>query len=180
MLQEGLRVPGDFEYLNGYDEDAFPMGSQDADLIDRLVRLGRRLMKVKDPRLVKAIPNSIEAKISNINPVYGNLNWSKMNQFNWDIFSRRSDAGQLIRNSHVRKIGMPLTLLHAVIPASYLKAVIREDQVRENNPIDAETWRWIAQQPSGAGQLTILGGEAGQDLFLARQTGELPSSYCHC
>ena len=31
----------DFEYIRGYDEDAFPMGSQDADIIERLVKLGK-------------------------------------------------------------------------------------------------------------------------------------------
>ena len=142
----------DFEYLRGYDEDAFPMGSQDWDLIDRLVRLGRLRKNVRDPELVKAIPNTLEEKIRNVDPIYGGLNWNKMNIFNWEVFTRRSKDKQLIRNLHTRRIGVPLALMHAVVefegyrPPKVLRTYGGPTQTQRSLPLDAETWCRICDQ----------------------------------
>ena len=164
----------DFEHLRGYDEDAFPMGSQDADIIERLVRLGRTKKTIKNPDLVKAIPNSTEQKISNIDPIYGNLKWEKMNIFNWEIMFRRTKEGQLRRNLHKRKIGVPLTLLHTAMeqPSRWPQ---RRPSINEPvqsyplpsrptaSPLDVETWCKMAQQLPSTGDWTWRTLEAHPD-----------------
>ena len=153
----------DFEYLRGYDEDAFPMGSQDADIIDRLVRLGRLRKNVSDRKMVKAIPNTLEEKISNVDPLYGGLNWNKMNIFNWEIFTRRSKDKQLIRNLHTRRIGLPLALMHAVAecedkPRKALRVYGGPAQTQRSIPIEAEAWRHLCDQ--SAPSASSVGGAA--------------------
>ena len=156
----------DFEYIRGYDEDAFPMGSQDADIIERLVKLGKVRRNVIDRQLVKAIPNTIEDKTTNIDPLYGRLKWEKMNNLNWEIFTNRTKAGQLVRNLDKRTIGFPLALVHAVVDnQGYLPpSVPRGSQASpESSPIDADAWRLLAKRRWKFGGATVFNEEPGSE-----------------
>jgi len=83
----------DFLAIGGYDEDAYPMGGQDTDLVQRLKawytdkRVYRRVKKAEC--LTQAIPNTVEAKICYIDPVYKRLRWGQMNVRNIQRFSKR-------------------------------------------------------------------------------------------
>ena len=156
----------DFEYIRGYDEDAFPMGSQDADIIERLVKLGKVRRNVIDRQLVKAIPNTIEDKTTNIDPLYGRLKWEKMNNLNWEIFTNRTKAGQLVRNLDKRTIGFPLALVHAVVDnRGYLPpSVPRGSQASpESSPIDADAWRLLAKRRWKFGGATVFNEEPSSE-----------------
>ena len=167
----------DFEYIRGYDEDAFPMGSQDADIIERLVKLGKVQKNVKDSELVKAIPNTIEDKttnivdsrvqsIPNIAPLYGSLKWERMNNLNWEIFTNRTKVGQLVRNLDKRTIGSPLALVHAVVDnQGYLPpSAPRGSQASsESSPIDADAWRLLAKRRWKFGGATVFNEEPGSE-----------------
>merc|ERR1712060_732199 len=54
----------DFLKLRGYDEDAFPMGAQDVDLVLRLKELPGSRFKVKGSTHGQAIPNTREMKVA--------------------------------------------------------------------------------------------------------------------
>ena len=152
----------DFEFIRGYDEDAFPMGSQDADIIERLVKLGKVRKKVRDPELVKAVPNTIADKTTNIDPLYGGLKWEKMNNLNWEIFTNRTKEGQLVRNLDKSTIGFPLALVHAVVdnPGHLPPNVPRGSQASsESSPVDADAWRLMAKRRWEFGGATVFNEE---------------------
>jgi len=96
----------DFHKLRGYDEDCYPMGAQDVDLVLRLKALpGSQFRKVRGSAFSQAIHNSQELKVSCCDPVYGGLRWGQMDTLNRQVFKWRRDAGQLIRNLYQPQIG---------------------------------------------------------------------------
>eukprot|EP00929_Paragymnodinium_shiwhaense_P056774 TRINITY_DN28425_c0_g1_i1.p1 TRINITY_DN28425_c0_g1~~TRINITY_DN28425_c0_g1_i1.p1 ORF type:complete len:318 (+),score=59.58 TRINITY_DN28425_c0_g1_i1:88-1041(+) len=94
----------DFAAIRGYDEDAYPMGAQDIDIVNRLQKHGCRLKKAKWN--CQAIPNSIEAKILNVEPRFRVMSWHEMDQRNRAIFDLRLKRGQILRNHHVQLPGV--------------------------------------------------------------------------
>lgn len=98
----------DFLEVRGYDEDAFPMGAQDTDLLDRLKeKLGPgRFLKVKNKVMCQAIPNSRDEKISNCQEAAW-LKWTKMDLINRMMFYARRQAGLMARNVCEEHIGIP-------------------------------------------------------------------------
>jgi len=97
----------DFCRLRGYDEDCYPMGAQDVDLLMRLRALpGAYLKKVRGTCFSQAIHNSIEAKVSCCNPGYGGLRWGRMDAVNREIFTERRALGQLVRNLEKSHLGV--------------------------------------------------------------------------
>ena len=98
----------DFLYIRGYDEDAYPMGAQDTDLVQRLRMLhtGSQVYKnVKNPPS-QAIPNDHAAKVSCCSPVYGGLRWGQLDTMNRTLFHLRREAGQVRRNMSKDQIGV--------------------------------------------------------------------------
>jgi hypothetical protein len=97
----------DFDRLRGYDEDAYPMGAQDVDLVLRLKALDNaRFRKVKGCVVGQAIHNDNEQKTCCCSPEYGGLRWGRMDTVNRDIFKLRRDRGQLMRNLDKDTIGV--------------------------------------------------------------------------
>jgi len=97
----------DFHKLRGYDEDCFPMGAQDVDLVLRLKALpNAQFRKVRIHTFSQAIHNSIELKVCMCNPAYGQLKWGRMDVLNRTIFKERRDAGLQVRNLHKSNIGV--------------------------------------------------------------------------
>ena len=99
----------DFVEVRGYDEDAFPMGAQDIDLLDRLKeKLGGHgcFQRVKNKMNCSAIPNSKDEKISNCQEASW-LKWTRMNFINREMFLARKQAGLLVRNLGQENIGIP-------------------------------------------------------------------------
>jgi len=97
----------DFHKLRGYDEDCFPMGAQDVDLVLRLKALpSANFRKVRINTFSQAIQNSVELKVSMCDPCYGKLRWGRMDALNRTIFKERRDAGFLVRNLHKPSIGV--------------------------------------------------------------------------
>ena len=98
----------DFAQLRGYDEDCYPMGAQDVDLLLRLREMPGARWKKRDPHTFpsQAIPNTIEAKVSGCDPEYGGLRWGQMDAMNREVFSRRRAAGQLARNLDRSSLGV--------------------------------------------------------------------------
>lgn len=98
----------DFLKLRGYDEDAYPMGYQDIDLMERLEHMGGgKCVKVRNDVYCNAIPNSIEQKISACSREYGNVKWGQMNNVNTEVCRCRQLAGHWIRNVMSENIGIP-------------------------------------------------------------------------
>jgi hypothetical protein len=93
----------DFMRMRGYDEEAYPMGAQDVDLLLRLKMLhGRKATRVRIGAFSKAIVNTVEDKVKACDPRF-KLKWGKMNEFNSDIFRCRRDSGTtgaIVRNLH--------------------------------------------------------------------------------
>ena len=132
---------------------------------------------MKDSELVKAIPNTIEDKttnivdsrvqsIPNIAPLYGSLKWERMNNLNWEIFTNRTKVGQLVRNLDKRTIGFPLALVHAVVDnQGYLPpSAPRGSQASsESSPIDADAWRLLAKRRWKFGGATVFNEEPGSE-----------------
>lgn len=97
----------DFLKIRGYDEDSYPMGAQDVDLILRLRSLPHsRFRKVRERPYSQAISNSVEMKVACCSPVYGNLRWGRMDTLNKTIYKWRRDAGQIARNFGKDNIGV--------------------------------------------------------------------------
>ena len=110
----------DFLEIRGYDEDAYPMGAQDTDLVLRLRMLhgeqmsGKKKNKatstvyinVRSDQRGQAIPNEVTAKVSCCSPKYGHLRWGQMDSFNQGIFALRRDTGQIKRNLDKDQIGV--------------------------------------------------------------------------
>jgi len=97
----------DFHMLRGYDEDCYPMGAQDVDLVLRLKALpGAKGCKVVGGAFSTAIPNTLQEKVKCCSPGYGKLRWGRMDTFNRCLFKLRRDAGQLVRNLEVKQIGV--------------------------------------------------------------------------
>ena len=101
----------DFHKLRGYDEDAYPMGAQDTDLVARLKEVNGNLFKrVTGTCHGHAIPNSIEAKVAECIAEVGcakRLRWGQMDFFNQCIFRARRNAGHIVRNGGSAQIGLP-------------------------------------------------------------------------
>jgi len=98
-----------FLEIGGYDEDAYPMGAQDTDLVLRVKALKRGYhRKVKNPMLSQAILNTTEQKIENCQEYDGIKKWSQMNEKNVTIFRDRRDQGQIRRNLKKGFIGVPV------------------------------------------------------------------------
>jgi len=97
----------DFHHLRGYDEDCYPMGAQDTDLVQRLRRLpNAQYRKVRGSMFSQAIHNSQELKVSCCGPGYGGLRWGRMDTLNRHVFGVRRDAGQILRNLDRKEIGV--------------------------------------------------------------------------
>lgn len=98
----------DFLQLRGYDEDAFPMGAQDIDLMNRLKSLpGAKFKKVRVKSFCQAIHNDTELKVCLCDPKYPVVSkWGRMNQLNLEMFLHRLNAGQWMRNLHKANIGV--------------------------------------------------------------------------
>lgn len=108
-----------FLHIGGYDEDAFPMGAQDVDLVERLKMLpGSSYQRVSHGPHGQAIPNDKAAKIANCDPaLLGNTAgsakamakcWNAMNDKNRQIFAERRKAGLIARNVGNPRIGLPV------------------------------------------------------------------------
>ena len=93
------------------------MGAQDTDLVARLNKLnGKHLYeKVRGACHNYAIPNTVEAKISETAPeneLHGRrLRWGQMDTFNQSIFHQRREAGHMIRSASSENIGLPAYLV---------------------------------------------------------------------
>lgn len=97
----------DFYDLRGYDEDCYPMGAQDVDLVLRLkARPNARFRKVRGSFFSQAIPNTQEQKTMMCDPKYGNLRWGRMDAINRAAFGCRRQGGQFVRNLHKEQIGV--------------------------------------------------------------------------
>jgi len=98
-----------FHLLRGYDEDCYPMGSQDVDFRDRLSLLqGARLAIVKSNRgriCGAAIPNIVDDKVENCDPAF-KLRWAQMDARNRETLTARKMAGGLQRNTTKASIGV--------------------------------------------------------------------------
>ena len=99
----------EFHYIRGYDEDAFPMGAQDVDLVMRLKMLHNRTVykRVGDAIFCQAISNDQQSKVRCCDPKYGrNLEWRRMNEINKTLFKRRRERGEVRRNMDKDSIGV--------------------------------------------------------------------------
>ena len=99
----------DFLYIRGYDEDAYPMGGQDTDLVQRLKLLHSEQQiykKVKNTLHSQAIRNDMVAKVACCSPKYGSLSWGRMDTVNRALFQFRRDRGQVRRNTDQPQIGV--------------------------------------------------------------------------
>lgn len=95
----------DFVRIRGYDEDAYPMGAQDVDLLERLKALpDAKFRKVRG--FSQAIPNTRDMKVACCSPSYGGLKWGRMDTLNRVIFQWRQKAGQIARNPGRENIGV--------------------------------------------------------------------------
>jgi hypothetical protein len=102
----------DFDRIRGYDEDCYPMGAQDIDLVYRLEALpGSNFKRVPSPLHANAIPNTQEQKVVNCSPVYGQVRWGRMDTINRRVFQWRLDNGQVIRNLDRVQVGVKATLV---------------------------------------------------------------------
>ena len=105
----------DFLYVRGYDEDAYPMGGQDTDLVHRLQMLGRKYKQEKSPVFTQFISNTQQEKVSNCDPKYGKLKWGQMDKFNCELFRLRRERGYIVRNGKRPAddpMGMKLRRMH--------------------------------------------------------------------
>lgn len=108
--------------IRGYDEDSYPMGAQDVDLVLRLRELpGARYRKVRNgqaanqdescgrwPRkgvLSQAIQNGQKDKVAMCNPEMA-LRWGQMDTFNRTVFCHRRRLGHIARNLEKEQIGV--------------------------------------------------------------------------
>lgn len=102
----------DFLKLRGYDEDAYPMGAQDIDLLDRLKMLpGAHHKRVMQKVHGQAIPNTRQAKVAKCSHKYGGCKWGQMDGLNREIFRMRREAGQVVRNLDRELLGVPVFLV---------------------------------------------------------------------
>eukprot|EP00445_Apocalathium_hangoei_P029022 CAMPEP_0203924996 /NCGR_PEP_ID=MMETSP0359-20131031/64701_1 /ASSEMBLY_ACC=CAM_ASM_000338 /TAXON_ID=268821 /ORGANISM="Scrippsiella Hangoei, Strain SHTV-5" /LENGTH=484 /DNA_ID=CAMNT_0050853331 /DNA_START=89 /DNA_END=1543 /DNA_ORIENTATION=+ len=103
---------GDFVRIRGYDEDAYPMGAQDVDLVHRLKELpNARFKKVRGSVHSQAIQNTQEAKVASCSPYYGRLKWSQMDAMNRSVFAQRRLKGHVVRNVTLENIGVKAWLI---------------------------------------------------------------------
>jgi predicted glycosyltransferase involved in capsule biosynthesis len=77
-----------FTDIRGYDESFEPMGSQDNDLIKRLLKMGLKYVPIQDKEYNTAIRNTKEDSIKNTN---SKLEWKQMESMN----KTRSDENVL-------------------------------------------------------------------------------------
>jgi glycosyltransferase involved in cell wall biosynthesis len=68
-----------FVAVGGYDESFYPMGYQDADLVNRLAAIGLRYISYPNSKYSKAIPNSKEEGLKHSAT---NLDYQTMNRLN--------------------------------------------------------------------------------------------------
>ena len=95
----------DFYEIQGYDEEAHPMGAQDVDLLKRLEALPDRKYQHVDLRSSSAIPNSVQQKIQACDPSIG-LTWEEMNTANYRRFWERRQLQPDLRNQQKGIIGV--------------------------------------------------------------------------
>ena len=91
----------EFQKVRGYDENAYPMGSQDIDLIQRLKVLHQGSLFQKVPRrsfASQAIKNTVPQKISCCDPKFACMKWGQMDAKNRESFRIRREQGKLVRN----------------------------------------------------------------------------------
>jgi predicted glycosyltransferase involved in capsule biosynthesis len=91
-----------FLKLGGYNEFLYPMGYQDADLIQRAIKYGLKLIKLNKNNL--AIKNS---KIESLKNTGTNINYLKMNQLNKLISKLNIENNDLISNKF-KSIGLDI------------------------------------------------------------------------
>jgi len=98
----------DFLSLRGYDEDCYPMGAQDVDLVQRFRKLpGAGHRRVHGAACGTAIPNSKEQAIRCCDPaIYGGVKWTRMDEVNRQRFNERRRLGQLVRNQDKAMLGV--------------------------------------------------------------------------
>ena len=106
----------EFLDIRGYDEDAFPMGAQDTDLVHRLKMLhqheGQQVyQRVKVTEFSRAIPNDLQAKVACCDPQYVDkknkpMRWGQMDWWNQRFFQVRREGGQVRRNLEKSQIGV--------------------------------------------------------------------------
>ncbi len=80
-----------FDMIGGYDESFDPMGHDDLDLINRLVKTGLQYVSLSDNRFNVAIPNSKEG--------INSKSYSEMLRYNENISRRNLLEGRLIANA---------------------------------------------------------------------------------
>jgi len=98
----------DFLSLGGYDEDGYPMGAQDIDLVQRFRKLpGAGYRRVCGAACGTAIPNSKEQAIKCCDPeIYGGVKWHHMDAVNKQRFNERTKLGQFVRNQDKATLGV--------------------------------------------------------------------------
>ena len=109
----------DFMRIHGYDEekDVLPMGAQDIDMIHRLKMLYHPqpvYKKVKNIAHSQAIPNDLKAKVSSCDPRFCNMKWTRMDALNRELFKKKRESGQVVRNLDKDCIGVPVTRIKPI------------------------------------------------------------------
>ena len=109
----------DFMRIRGYDEekDVLPMGAQDIDMIHRLKMLYHPqpvYKKVKNIAYSQAIPNDLKAKVSSCDPRFCNMKWTRMDALNRELFKKKRESGQVVRNLDKDCIGVPVTRIKPI------------------------------------------------------------------
>lgn len=87
----------DFEYIRGYDEDTYPAGAQDTDILARLAYLKRR--QVALPIAACAIQNTKDETLKYVDPKFAKMTWKEMDRANGKKLQKlRNDEGRFICN----------------------------------------------------------------------------------
>lgn len=89
--------------MGGYDESFEPMGHQDTDLLMRLSVTGAQVIRLGDAEYNRAIPNSKEEGLRNVNST---LTWEQMRSKNFQISFENITNGRLIANTDKKHIGI--------------------------------------------------------------------------
>jgi hypothetical protein len=84
-----------FHRLGGYDEQLYPMGHQDCDLMDRARAMGMKVVQV-EPTESLAVPNTKVESIANCKN--GRMTWGDFNRRNILISNHNIAAGRLVAN----------------------------------------------------------------------------------
>jgi len=111
----------DFLRLRGYDEDGYPSGSQDVDMLERMKMLpgsNKRRVRLTAESLSQSISNTLQEKIEHCDTdkFYG-VNWNKMDACNREIFGIRREHDMIVRNVTKKNIGVPCALVMPEAPS---------------------------------------------------------------